>query len=109
MTALEDIAAERKRQIEEEGWTSIHDDQHDAGEMARAAACFALAAWCAPEHAVNESVIIKLWPWEWRWYKPSGKRRDLVRAGALIIAEIERIDRTNSAASARIAHRLARS
>lgn len=33
------IAAERQRQIEEEGWTPDHDDQHTNGELALAAAC----------------------------------------------------------------------
>lgn len=44
MTVLEEIAAERQRQIEVEGWTPNHDDEHDRGEMANAAACYALSA-----------------------------------------------------------------
>jgi hypothetical protein len=27
------------------------------------------------------------------WWKPTNRRRDLVKAGALILAEIERLDR----------------
>lgn len=89
--AINDIAAERRRQIEQEGWTSIHDDQHSTGEMARAAASYALSA--GPENINDLAVINKLWPWEWRWFKPRSKREDLVRAGALVVAEIERLDR----------------
>jgi len=34
-----------------------------------------------------------LWPWSPMWWRPTTQRRDLVKAGALIMAEIERIDR----------------
>ena len=39
------------------------------------------------------------WPhtWDASWWKPKDRRRDLVRAGALIIAEIERLDRLDAA------------
>ena len=85
--AVLDVAAERRRQIEAEGWTPEHDDEHGAGEMAAAAACYALnAAGCGCEVARN-------WPWDRSWWKPSTARRDLVKAGALILAEIERLDR----------------
>lgn len=93
MTALDDIAAERRRQIEQEGWTIEHDDEHDGGEMARAAASYAVASMCSREGDITEHTIMKLWPWAWRWYKPYSNRRNLVRAGALIVAEIERLDR----------------
>lgn len=33
------------------------------------------------------------WPWDASWWKPNARRRNLVKAGALILAEIERIDR----------------
>ena len=85
--AVRDVIAERRRQIETEGWTPEHDDEHGAGEMAAAAACYALnAAGCGCEVARN-------WPWDRSWWKPSTPRRDLVKAGALVLAEIERLDR----------------
>ena len=85
--AAHDVLAERRRQIEAEGWTPEHDDEHGAGEMAAAAACYALnAAGCGCEVARN-------WPWDGSWWKPSTARRDLVKAAALILAEIERLDR----------------
>jgi hypothetical protein len=85
--AVLDVAAERRRQVEAEGWTPEHDDEHGAGEMAAAAACYALnAAGCGCEVARN-------WPWDGSWWKPTTSRRDLVKAGALILAEIERLDR----------------
>lgn len=103
--AIEEIRAERNRQIAEEGWTTEHDDQHNRGELPSAAACY---AWFAGVSGIaretirslpasrqcDEAVILnRLWPWEPRWWKPRDRRRDLIRAAALIVAEIERLDR----------------
>jgi hypothetical protein len=92
MSAIDDIATERKRQIEGEGWSMAHDDRHQFGQMAYAAACYALVDRAALKtwFEYNFSTI---WPWESRWWKPKDRRRNLVRAGALIVAEIERLDR----------------
>lgn len=94
MTGIESIAAERQRQIEQEGWTPEHDDGHDLFELARAGACYALvAAGYPPGH----EIIQRLWPFEGAWLKPSDtRRRDLVKGGALILADIERLDRTEA-------------
>jgi hypothetical protein len=90
--ALRDVAAERARQINAEGWTEEHDDRHDCGEMANAAACYALNAGGSGEWR-DSTIRNRLWPWCAKWWKPKQPRRDLVRAGALILAEIERLDR----------------
>jgi hypothetical protein len=97
---LLDIAAERRRQIEVEGWTPEHDDQHARGEMARAAACYAVTGSFSPNDLTPEApdMMTRSWPWPREWWKPRGGRRDLVRAGALILAEIERLDRATLAA-----------
>ena len=85
--AVQSVISERQRQQSVEGWTPEHDDEHAEGEMAEAAACYAMFAnhqgFSLPAH----------WPWSREWWKQSGQRRDLVKAGALILAEIERIDR----------------
>ena len=39
-TGIELIAEERHRQIEKEGWTPEHDDQHNAGDLVHAAAAY---------------------------------------------------------------------
>ncbi|MEO1035242.1 MAG: hypothetical protein AAFX44_06740 [Pseudomonadota bacterium] len=88
MSALEDIAAERQRQIDSEGWTADHDDEHTDDELSEAAACYALSGVCNARWLIE-----KIWPWDLKWWKPKDRRRDLVRAGALIVAEIERLDR----------------
>lgn len=96
--AVRDVMAERQRQITAEGWEPKHDDRHDAGELASAAASYAQCAGLQGEGAVNESAFktpyIENWPWSECWWKPSADpRRNLVKAGALILAEIERLDR----------------
>lgn len=79
--------AERFRQVEAEGWDMAHDDRHLTGELARAGATYAVEAGTA------SIATPKLWPWDGQWWKPAGRRRDLVRAAALIIAEGEKFDR----------------
>ncbi|HIE1120935.1 TPA: hypothetical protein ACXJGG_003938 [Pseudomonas aeruginosa] len=88
-----DVQAERRRQIEAEGWTPEHDDAHSHGQMARAAACYALAGSSAPNDGTAALLVSLAWPWDEQWWKPSTARRDLVKACALALAEIERLDR----------------
>lgn len=94
--ASRDVMAERERQISVEGWTPQRDDRYDTGEMASAAAAYAqhaaLQAAGAQGDALN-APYIETWPWSRKWWKPTTARRNLVKAGALILAEIERLDR----------------
>ncbi|RUV65806.1 hypothetical protein EOA64_00220 [Mesorhizobium sp. M1A.F.Ca.IN.022.02.1.1] len=93
--ALEDIAAERQRQISFEGWSPDHDDaEHSRGQLAKAASCYAYEAGRTDHQRETSRGHAPLsWPWADKWWKPSDRRRDLVKAGALIVAEIERLDR----------------
>lgn len=96
--AVEDLVAERLRQIQGEGFTEVHDDEHLNGELAMAAACYAEEAFCQmrePDRLPEISQIVpQFWPWEPTWWKPSlDARRNLVKAGALILAAIGQIDR----------------
>lgn len=95
--ALADVIAERIRQIEVEGWTQEHDDEHRAGDLARAAGLYANNAGAALQLGMQDTTLCKDapygWPWSGSWWKPSTPRRDLVKAIALCIAEIERMDR----------------
>ena len=108
MKAIDLIRNERERQINTEGWTPEHDDEHENGELAYAAACYA-----APEeiylHRDAEISFfinsgdrgdreplperhISAWPWDEEWDKRDkhDRLRQLVIAGALIAAEIDR-------------------
>ncbi len=99
--AAQDVFEERERQINVEGWTPEHDDAHDDGQLALAAVCYALPEYqqsikTAAHPTMRQSTIVeRLWPWSPDWWKPIGERRDLVKAGALILAEIERLDRAD--------------
>jgi len=105
------IAVERTRQIQAEGWSAEHDDTHTAEELARAAAVY---AWPTP----RPLEVKRMWPWDRSWFKPAipggriafpeaytdderraARMRDLVRAGALIAAEIDRLSRQSVASS----------
>jgi hypothetical protein len=96
------IAAERRRQVEVERWHSTHDDQHWDGELAWAAVCYA-----APDNVyrlireenqpVGRGDFYDPWPWDEdddRRLKHNRKRQ-LVIAGALIAAELDRMEREN--------------
>lgn len=93
--AMRDVIAERGRQVEVEGYTPDHDDEHGNGELARLA-----AAYCI-NHSVStyryapglSAICVMIADTVKGWFKPKDSRRDLVRAAALIVAEIERIDR----------------
>lgn len=97
------IAQERHRQKTTEGWTPEHDDEHNDGSMAIAACCYAeMSACMALDHAraVHEyGPGHQHWPWDRRWWKPSTARRNLEKAGALVAAEIDRLDRAQARAS----------
>ena len=87
-TGIELIAIERQRQIEIEGWTVEHDKEHQGQELAMAAALYAM-----PECKRHHEIKPYLWPWEEKWWKPTpeNRTRELAKAGALIAAEIDRI------------------
>ena len=92
--AIIDVLKERTRQDVEEGWTSDHDDGHSAGELAGAAAAYACyRSQVAPAVVMGEALIERLWPFHPDWWNPTDRRHDLVKAAAMLLAEIERLDR----------------
>jgi hypothetical protein len=102
MTGIERIAAERKRQIEKEGWTAKHDDKLVDEELAIAAMCYCMPP-PNPEEIRDgsvESAMPDSWPFDPSWWKPTpGNRiRELEKAGALVAAEIDRRQRLENKA-----------
>jgi hypothetical protein len=83
MTGIELIAAERKRQIEEEGFTAEREDRWRKSELAVAAVCYARPS------------LARFWPFDRSYWKPDSddRIRELGKAGALIAAEIDRLQR----------------
>lgn len=77
MRARDMIAAERLRQIEQEGWTRDHDRSHPIGELYRAGLAYLLE---------DE----RHWPWQSSGWNPKDRKANLVRAGALMVAERDR-------------------
>lgn len=86
--AFDDVRKERQRQVYGERWTKDHDDGHMDGTLSNAGSCYAIRAFQNKDFTPPVD-----WPWDSRWWKPKDTRRDLVRAAALIVAEIERLDR----------------
>lgn len=86
--AARDVLAERQRQISAEGWSTHHDDAYTGDQLALAASCYAL-----PPGEFEIPGPPQQWPWPSAWWKPGDRRRELIKAGALILAEIERLDR----------------
>lgn len=91
---ITEISAERERQIQCERWLPSHDDQHTDCELSAAAACYAAHnSGGFGIHDYDDNGVPKQWPWAPEWWKPKDPRRDLIRAAALLVAEIERSDR----------------
>lgn len=92
-TGCQLIAAERKRQIEVEGWTADHDAKHVCGELTDAAVCYAIRGYWRSGY---DSFLKALWPWDSEYWKPTQDDRikELTKAGALIAAEIDRLTNT---------------
>jgi len=99
--AMAAIATERLRQQDAEGWTAEHDDGYTQGQLFTAAALYALdRTLTAPNMAANGAP--EAWPWAADWWKPKDRRADLIRAGALCLAEQARLARANSKYTAHV-------
>lgn len=106
-TGVQLIADERNRQMEKEGWTPEHDDQHTDRSLAMAAACYAAPErilirriekkrnGCGVPTGLYRNRLCDPWPWSPDWDKREihDVKRQLVIAGALIAAEIDRLQR----------------
>ena len=88
------IAEERERQIKEEGFIPEEDKIYINVELSNAAVCYIASSQATIMRGIVCSDVVNLWPWEPNWWKPSKDPiRDLVKAGALIAAEIDRLQK----------------
>lgn len=105
--AINDVLAERERQKNIKGYSTDHDDAYEQNELVRAASGYV-------DHVVGRSWVFEdfgpeayqdddapeFWPWADGFWNPKSPREDLVRATAILIAEIERLDRKEAKADA---------
>lgn len=94
-TGVELIANERRRQVKEEKYGKVHDDKHTDQSIAMAAAHYA-----SPGEALmidHTGAYVEMWPdnWDIEYNKKDkhGRKKQLVIAGALIAAELDRLIR----------------
>jgi len=95
MSGIELIQWKRTRQ-ELQGYTGAHDDQYTMGELANAAAFLAVTlTGINPDDkpSFREPPFANLWPAAWEFIEPDDRIEELAHAGALIVAEIERLQR----------------
>lgn len=79
------IANERYRQIREKGYDAAKDDKQTDSKLAFAAITYAM-----PENCRKELADV-FWPWDKKYFHPSHDQlKNLIKAGALIAAEIDR-------------------
>jgi hypothetical protein len=97
--AIDSFTLARARQVVNHGFTSVNDDKRNGnGQLADAAACYALA------DSAGRELLKSIWPWSSAWFKPAksdsieDRKRDIEKAGALLLAEWERLDRAQEVA-----------
>lgn len=99
------IAQERRRQVTDEQFSAERDDAYTTGQLSQAAAAYATVGSATIRGASAEEFPADMmhgegeWPddWDAEWWKPSDDPiRNLVKAGALIAAEIDRMLRDNA-------------
>lgn len=97
--ALKAVIAERQRQQSDEGWTPEHDDGHVNDEIAAMAAYYAMPVgardWPASETGYGATFGEAIRPEGWQ-AKESDRWDELVKAGALVLAELERLERAGA-------------
>ena len=110
-----DVIFERARQERFNGWkaegfSADHDDGHVKGELVSAAFTYLTAYLMEMVNPTagkdplqgwfDYQIIDSNWPWDRAWFKPSNMRRRLVKALALGLAELDRLDRAEARAKA---------
>lgn len=90
-----EIDQRRQKQIAK-GYDAAHDDQHTKGEIALGAAAYCQSAAKPKLYQKKPGAAFTFptcWPWKSSEFNPKNPREDLLNAAAMIVAEIERIDR----------------
>lgn len=96
---LNEITRERGKQVGK-GYDASSDDAHTANQLTDAA-----IAYCSAAVGLPDCATMLYWPWQADAFKPAGQRANLVKAAALLVAEIERMDRAIAAKPGEHDHR----
>lgn len=93
ITGADLIASERRRQVYAEGYTPDQDKHYGSDELVNAALCYVESSigCCGQLEGVDTSIVPPCWPWSGLSWKPKNRAADLVRAGGLIAAELDRM------------------
>lgn len=92
------IQEERKRQVSEEGYDWKNDDNYTRQELLKASITY-IKAPSYRERGFNEESQGEHWPWDIETFKPAtdntidSRIKELAKSGALIAAEIDRLQR----------------
>lgn len=75
------------------GYSQEHDDTHIHGELVATALCY-IEQQALTMPITSNANVPNLWPWpEPSWHPSNDPIRNLEKAGALIAAEIDRLER----------------
>lgn len=90
---LADIKQKRQRQVVVHKRDRLGDDMYVDGQLTSMALAFAQAAY-QKELGLSDEELQVFWPWEETTPKLEQSRRELlINAAALLVADIERLDR----------------
>lgn len=90
-TGIEQIGEERLKQINKHGYTLYNDAGWNNKHLLMAALAYLKTAIGA-EETLTESWPMEDWPWDIKYFKDEGYVENLKKAGALIAAELDRLN-----------------
>lgn len=109
-SGIDRVLRERERQICGEKLDAEHDDQWIDGELVGAALAYGFSSLASVQPDIDQddadALIADLWPEEMPPIKRKESDRDLERAAALLLAELDRRDRVREKLAAERAREL---
>lgn len=78
------IREERRRQIEQEGYDARHDFREPLNSIIAGAISYAMCD-------IDQEEALAWWKWDYAFFKPKDRKRNLIRAGALIAAALDKL------------------